>query len=97
MDLAILVALTILLFGIPLSVLAIVLCMLYRVAFPIKRQLPEDLPNELFDGKAADVEITADDEAATSEFKKSFGARARKRFAAILERFNAYFFIEKRY
>jgi len=95
MNLAILVILTILLFAIPLVVFSVVLCLLLRFAFPAKRKLPEDLPSDLFDGKPANADATAANEAATSEFKESFRASARKRFAAIVCRFNAYFFIQK--
>lgn len=97
MDLAILVFLTVLLISIPLVVIAVVLCLIVSFAFPAKRKLPEDLPNDLFDGKPASTATVEANEAATSEFKKSFGASARKRFATIIGRVNAYFNIQKRY
>jgi hypothetical protein len=86
-----------LLYGIPLAVIAAVLYGAYRSFMPAGRKLPGDLPGDLFDDKPADPAAAEADAVATSEFKKSFGAKARKRFAAVLCRFNAYFFIQKKY
>lgn len=86
-----------LLYGIPLAVIALVLYGAYRGFAPVQRKLPEDLPSDLFDGKPANAEANVAGEAATSEFRRLFRASVRKRFAAIMERFNAYFNIQKRY
>ncbi|MFN0020320.1 MAG: hypothetical protein ACKVP0_18835 [Pirellulaceae bacterium] len=86
-----------LLFGVPLAVIAFVLYGAYSSFGSTKRKLPEDLPNDLFDGKPVNADANAADKAFTSEFKESFRASARKRFAAILKRVNAYFNIQKRY
>lgn len=86
-----------LLYGIPLAVIAIVLYGAYRSFASVQRKLPEDLPSDLFDGKPTDGEGNLAGKVATSEFKESFRASARKRFAVVRERVNAFFNIQKRY
>lgn len=83
--------------GIPLAILAIAIYVLSNSVVPVKRQLPEDLPHDLFATRPPNKPALEEDEVATRVFKQSFLARTRRRLVTMYYVTSQYFFIQKRH